>query len=285
MTLRHYLLVALLFSSCDYYNNSDKKYESPKGYNLTQPTRFRVRQSMQEISGIVLAPDEHHILAINDEQGRIFSIDVTGNVPYPNWKFDKSGDYEDLATDGKNWMVLKSNGHLYQVTGLYSDSTDAISYKLPTEGKKEFETLYYDPRNDGMVMVCKECKDDKGTGFNTAYRFDMKTMAFDEDPFYRVNIADIEKLTAEKMTLFKPSAAAIHPIEKRLYILSAVNRLLVITDLDGKVLEAYNLKHSIFKQPEGISFALNGDMYISNESADESSANILKFKYNQSPVK
>lgn len=284
MTLRHLLLVALLLTSCNYYNNRDKKYESPKGYNLAEPTRFHVRQSMQEISGIVLAPDEHHILAINDEQGRVFSIDVTGDTPYPNWKFDKSGDYEDLATDGKNWMVLKSNGHLYQVTGLFSDSTDAVHYKLPVEGKKEFETLYYDPRNDGMVMLCKACADDKGKGYNTAYRFDMKTWEFDEDPFYRINIADIERLTGEDIGLFKPSAAAVHPFEKRLYILSAVNRMLVITDLDGKVQEAYNLKHAIFKQPEGISFAINGDMYISNESADESSANILKFKYNQRPL-
>jgi uncharacterized protein YjiK len=283
MTLRHLLLITLMLSSCNYYNNRNKKYESPKGYNLAEPTRFHVRQSMQEISGIVLAPDEHHILAINDEQGRVFSIDVTTKDPYPNWKFHKSGDYEDLATDGKNWLVLKSNGHLYHVTGLFSDSTAATTYKLPMDGKKEFETLYYDARNDGMVMVCKECADDKGKGYNTAYRFDMGTWTFDENPFYRINIADIERLSGEDINLFKPSGAAVHPIEKRLYMLSAVNRMLVITDMDGKVQEAYNLKHSTFGQPEGISFAANGDMYISNESADESSANILKFKYNQRP--
>jgi hypothetical protein len=36
---------------------------------------------------------------------------------------------------------------------------------------------------------------------------------------------------------FEPSAAAIHPLEKRLYILASAGNLLVITDLKGKVQE------------------------------------------------
>jgi uncharacterized protein YjiK len=107
----------------------------------------------------------------------------------------------------------------------------------------------------------------------------MGTWQFSDTPAYQINVDDIEKITGDPITQFKPSAALIHPIEKRLYILAAVNRLLVITDLNGKVQEAYNLRHTVFKQPEGIAFAPNGDMYISNESADEAQANILKFKY------
>jgi uncharacterized protein YjiK len=130
-----------------------------------------------------------------------------------------------------------------------------------------------------MIMICKACEEDKGQRRTTAYGFNMATKEFSDTPAYQINIDDIEKITGDKIAQFKPSAALIHPIEKRLYILAAVNRLLVITDLNGKVLEAYNLRHTTFKQPEGIAFAPNGDMYISNESADEAQANILKFKY------
>lgn len=278
--MRRYLIViSACLLACNTPDRTDLQYASPNGYNLAAPVHYHVRQSMQEISGIALAPDEHHMLAINDEQGRVFEIDVTGDRPYPDWKFDKSGDYEDLATDGQHWLVLKSNGHLYEVTGLYSDSADATSYKLNHPGKKEFESLYFDPRNNGMVMICKHCEEDKGKMLTSAYRFDMSTRQFDASPFYRINVNDIARLAKIPLTFFKPSAAAIHPLDKRLYILSSVNRLLVITNLDGKVLEAYNLRHSIFKQPEGIAFAPNGDMYISNESVDEASANILKFPY------
>jgi hypothetical protein len=279
--MRIWLWVLPLFLlSCNRFKSrQDKNYTSPKGYDLTEPVKYYVRQSMQEISGIVLAPDYQHILAINDEQGRIFSIDVTADKPYISYKFDKSGDYEDLATDGKDWIVLKSNGHLYKVLNLFTDSTDAVSFKFREPGKREFESLYYDSTRKSMVMICKTCEEDKGKKTATAYGFNMTTWDFEEGPVYKINTTDIEKLTGTPVSLFKVSAAALHPVEKRLYILASLNRMLVITDLNGKVQEAYNLKHSIFKQPEGISFAPNGDMYISNESADEAQANILRFNY------
>jgi sugar lactone lactonase YvrE len=273
-----YIALFFVFLSCN-FQKEDKVYASPKGYDLTAAQRYRVRQSMQEISGIVLAPDEHHILAINDEEGKIYAIDLGLDKPYPSSKFDKNGDYEELATTGTDWFVLKSNGHLYHISGMFTDSVDADRYKLPLSGKREFESLYFDPRNNSLVTICKNCPEDKKSGFTTAYRFPLNTMQYDTVPAYRINIADIARLTGTVVGQFKPSGAAIHPIEKRLYIISAVNRMLVITDLDGKVQEAYNLRRRRFGQPEGISFAANGDMYISNEAADESQANILKFKY------
>jgi hypothetical protein len=66
-----HLAIPLIFLSCNpFKNRQDKKFASPKGYDLREPVRYYVRQSMQEISGIVLAPNEQHMLAINDEQGR-----------------------------------------------------------------------------------------------------------------------------------------------------------------------------------------------------------------------
>lgn len=278
MQVKH-IAVFLLFLSCNTFDQDDKQYTSPKGYNLEAPEKFRVRQSMQEISGIVLAPDEHHILAINDEEGKVHSIDVNTNKPYPTSKFDKSGDYEDIATNGADWFVLKSNGTLYHINGMFTDTVDATTYKLGLHGKRDFESLYFDSGRNGLIAVCKTCEEDKQQGFTTAYRFDLSAMAYDSTPVYRINVADIARLTGGDVGYFKPSAAAIHPIEKRLYIVASVNRLLVITDLNGKVQEVHNLRRKRFVQPEGISFAPNGDMYISNEASDESQANILKFKY------
>ena len=42
--------------------------------------------------------------------------------------------------------------------------------------------------------------------------------------------------------------------------------------------KVYDLNYSHFQQPEGISFDINGDLYISNE-AKGGKANILKFNY------
>ena len=92
------------------------------------------------------------------------------------------------------------------------------------------------------------------------------------------NIA--EDLGAGKMK-FKPSGIAIHPITKELYIISSVNKALVVAGQDGKIKDAYQLDPAVFKQPEGITFTPWGDLLISNEAAEVGSPNILIFKYKQ----
>ena len=77
---------------------------------------------------------------------------------------------------------------------------------------------------------------------------------------------------------FDPSAAAIHPINKRLYILSSAGNLLVIADTSGKIIEAYNLNPDQFPQAEGIAFAPNGDMFIRMKENLEHHT-LLQFKY------
>src|SRR5882757_5281650 len=157
------LLFLLMVFSCNAFSdNEQKKYHSPKGYKLTMPERFRVRESMQEISGIVLFPDEHHIYSINDEQGKVFMIDLRTDDPYPSSKFDRSGDYEDLVHTSKGWIVLKSNGTLYQVNDIFTDSVSSTEYPFFKKGKQEFESIYPDTATNSLVVICKNCEEDKG---------------------------------------------------------------------------------------------------------------------------
>jgi hypothetical protein len=86
-------------------------------------------------------------------------------------------------------------------------------------------------------------------------------------------------MLGQKSLKFKPSAAAIHPITGELYIISAINDLLVITDRQGEPKIAYEIDGKLFKQPEGIAFTPDGDLIISNEAADRGVANLLLFKY------
>lgn len=278
MDIRLSVLLVLLFVSCNAFSDQQKKYTSPKGYKLTEPERFRVRESMQEVSGIQLSPDEHHIYSINDEQGKIFVIDLTANKPYPNSKFARSGDYEDLVHTNKGWIVLKSNGTLYQVHDIFTDSVTSTEYHYHKAGKQEFESIYPDTATNSLVIICKQCEEDKGQRSSSAYRFNLGTMEYDTVPAYRIDVTEIAKAAGNDMKNFRPSAAAVHPIERRLYLVDAINNLLVITDMNGKVEEAHHLKSRLYEQPEGISFAPNGDMYISNEAGD-GTADILKFTY------
>ena len=77
---------------------------------------------------------------------------------------------------------------------------------------------------------------------------------------------------------FQPSAIAIHPISKNLYVVGSVGKILVVLSPKGDIQAIVKLKRKIFRQPEGICFAPDGTMFISNEGRGKK-ANILKYSY------
>jgi hypothetical protein len=144
------------------------------------------------------------------------------------------------------------------------DSTSE-KFEFWSPGKNDIETLYYDSTANGLIMICKSCDADKQTGFKSAYRFDLEKQAFDSSVFYKISNDEVKRALKRDDAEFKPSAAAIHPIENRLYILASAGNLLVISDTKGKVQEAFSLNIDYHPQAEGITFSPNGTMLISNE--------------------
>ncbi len=67
-------------------------------------------------------------------------------------------------------------------------------------------------------------------------------------------------------------------MDGKLYIVASVGKLLVIASKIGEVEEVFRLDPVLYNQPEGLTFAPNGDLYISNEGG-EGIATILKFIY------
>ncbi len=188
-------------------------------------------------------------------------------------------DFEDLVKIDTIIYVLISDGTIISMPLHVADSSRTVVYPSPFRGKNDFETMYYDPGANGLVVICKECEEEKGQHKRTAYRFDLTEKAFNDAPYYSISTEDVKSLVKNEDAEFRPSAAAIHPIEKKLYILASAGSLLVITDTKGKVLEAFNLNPDKYPQPEGIAFSPNGTMYISNEGK-YGKPNLLVFPYN-----
>ena len=263
--------------SCN--STTGEKLSSPPGYNMNQPRIFKLPSSLDEISGIVYYPKDNSVLAINDERGWLYKIFLSNRNEIQKWKYAGGADFEDLVLVDSTFYVLQSIGTLISFKFLKPDSVKATSYQLPIPGGNEFEILYLDKERNALIMVCKDCKaDDKNS--LTSYSFNLETNSFSTKPAFVIDIRKIETLMNQKGLHFKPSAAAIHPVTSELYIISAINKLLVIADKNGIPQKAYNINPKLFKQPEGITFSPKGDMVISNESADIGAANILYFNYN-----
>lgn len=257
------------------------KFTSPKGYNLTQPEKFNMPSSLLEISGIAFHNGDSKIVySIQDEDGKLFkqNWDVKKQT---NTKFAPKGDFEDLAILHDMVFVLKSNGSVYSfplADTAQKESNRVKEYKhlLP---KGEYEGMYADQASGDVYFLCKNCEADKKTKKITGYVFNHPSTqdTLISKPGF---VIDLSKVSEVKGGL-RPSALARNPKTGEWYILSSVQKLLVITDSNWKVTATHKLNSSIYNQPEGIAFDNQQNLFISNEGDELTEGNILKFKYHK----
>lgn len=241
---------------------------------------------LNEISGITYNTGDHTLLAISDSKPKIIEINIIKQKlkDYTGKIVPSKTDFEDLVKADSAIYILNSNGIIYEVLAQHLDSSHIAAYSFASDEQNDFESLYYDPFANGLIMLCKTCSADKGKQVRTAYRFSLSTHKFDAAPFYTISSQEVKTVLRDDHAKFDPSAAAIHPITRQLYILSSAGNLLVITGTRGKVIEAYHLNPQNFPQAEGIAFAPNGDMYITNEGKF-GSPTLLIFHYTKGKKK
>ncbi len=258
-------------------SDSEKVQVSKGGYNFSSPDeKMELGKHLKEISGMAYIPGKNIILTESDEKGDIFTIDFKNkNDNVGKEKFGGKADYEDIVYTDSAVYILISSGGVTQVE--IKDSTFSTKDFIMEGKENEFETMYLDAASRSLILLCKQCDHEKDE-IRAAYRFDLATNTFSPDPAYIINIADIRKILNDEKAEFKPSAAGIHPLNGKLYIVASVGKLLVIADKKGKVEEVFRLDPVLYNQPEGLTFAPNGDLYISNEGG-EGTATILKFIY------
>jgi len=257
-------------------DNGRVKFESPEGYDLSKPWVLNLPIELDEISGICFYPKDTSVFAINDEFGWLYKVSLMGNKGILKWKFSDAGDFEDIVRIDTIFYALQSNGNITTFT--FGDSSTIYRHEafFPSKGN-EFEILYYDSTLHKLSLICKDCEVDKKKSL-TQYFFDPVNKNF-SDNTRSIDVKKIAIMMGDKDLKFKPSAAAIHPITGEIYIISAVNDLLVITNRMGDPRISYEIDGVLFKQPEGLAFTPGGDLIISNEAADRGVANILLFKY------
>ncbi len=270
------LLVLLKFHNYSGCGPEKKASVSPPGYDLNDPVKISLPSALDEISGIFYYPKDSSVFAEIDEDGLLFKIYLNGSGTIRQWRFDKKHDFEDIVMHDSTFYVLISNGDIESLK-FNGDSIIKYKSKFPNAGKKtnEFETLYYDD-SLGLVMMCKDCEDDKKK-IVTAWGYKPDSSAY--NPFlFTIDVRSIAEKIGENKLHFKPSAAAVNPITNELYILASLNKLLVVADRNGKVKDVYPLDPVTFNQPEGITFTPWGDLLISNEKGEKDAATILIFK-------
>jgi hypothetical protein len=151
--------------------------------------------------------------------------------------------------------------------------------------------------NDRLLIACKgkTGKGDENKDKRSIYSFDLATktlsaksaFTFDVNALLKFALKNKIKLKTRKIKKdpvpepvlkFRTSAICIHPVTKKLFLISSEDHLLFIFDINGRIEHVEKLNHKMFIQPEGLTFTNNGDMLISNEGRDKSPT-ILRFNY------
>lgn len=252
------------------------KLRSPDGYDLNKPEIINLSKKIDQISGIVYSAADNSLFAIDDDNGDLYNITLTKKPEVKKWKFGKKNDYEDLAIVDSTVYILESSGRIFSFPFRFP-ITDVKEYTLDLAGFNEFETLYYDSSLQRLILLCKECEEDKKKSVS-AYAFDILSGSFTSTPVLEIKRKDLEKTLDDKVSRLKASAGAMDPITGNVFIISSINKLLIVADKQYNIKEVCKLNRSTFGQPEGICFAPDGTLFISNEASGDNKADILIFK-------
>lgn len=292
------LILTFLFTFCDKPQKNIKNVESRTsiGYNLSAPDRvYSLPESLQEISGITEI-DSSAIACIQDERETVFIFDLNSAKVIRRIDGGYPGDYEGIARVDSTLYILRSDGRLIEIKNFGSDKYMRTAYttSIPLNDN---EGLCFDPANNNLLITSKETprksSGDKDKRF--IYGFNLASKKLIQEPLIAFDLSAIDSFALannipvpmkekkkgkkkEPDIRFLTSDLAIHPISGKLFLLSSVDKLLLVFNTKYEIEHIEKLNPELFKQPEGITFMKNGDMYISNEGKNKS-ATLVRFKY------
>lgn len=249
-------------------------------YNLTTPDEnVTLPKALNEISGLTYYKDDK-LLCVQDEEAVVYVYDTKKKKVLYDFGFGGQGDFEGIEyVDGEAY-VLESNGNLFRFEP--PANTDAIETEVASNirrtktdlpAKTEVEGLGYEPKTKRLLLAVKQ-----GGGASsdrTVYSFDLLNRAVFKD--MQLNDEQLKGAGIDPKT-YKPSGIAVHPISGEWYVLTSAGKRLLITNRQGQILGSESLNPKLFRQPEGICFAPNGDLFIASEG-DGKKGYVMRFGY------
>ena len=270
------LFLLFLLGSLSACNNSARPSDA---YAFEAPTEvFKTSKKLREISGLSLLNDST-LLTINDEKGTLFYLNKSTGKIRTKKHFGPKNDYEAVAQIGEISYILQSNGLLFRRS---QGNTKTFDIGLPKA--HEFEGLC--PFKQQLLIGCKSCGDASIYSYNPNQTEQKSQLLFNINKKQRKQFVTENKTTHPDFELLKKgakkkfllSALAIQPGTENIYMLSAHSQLLLVLSPRFDIIDCIYLPESPFKQPEGITFDAQKNLYIASEGYRKR-GRIFYFKY------
>ncbi len=254
-----------------------------QGAALQADKIFVLPKKLNEISGITFLSNNSQLLyAVQDESGTVYSYNLKEEKIVSEYTFANAGDYEEITTDGHYFFVLRSDGAIYSFPVDLQSTITEVQVFEGTVGKGEYESMFYDPQSKALYVLCKSCKLDKGGPSVSGYIMNVDTagkLIMKEN--FQINLDAVAAVEGKPVKSLKPSSLSKRKSSNEWYVLSSIDKLLLITDDNFHPKKVIRFEKKQFEQPEGITFDIEDRMYISSEK--NKAENALLFQYNKYP--
>lgn len=277
--------------------NSESTVSKIFPYDLNAPnSSFELDVSLREISGLTTSPKAECLAAVQDEKGQLFYINKKSGKVDPSVIFAEDGDFEGIEFVGDTLWVVKSKGRLFKLWNLDKMPYDMATFKIESLKKANIEGLGYDAKNNRLLLAQKGEKTDEATT-RSILAFDLKKQTPSVSKVFDIGLADFQAFLSDKKAKkyqhlvddyltnaltkgveFGPSGVAVHPLSGNIFIISSINKVLIVISSKGKLLEMVKMDKNRFAQPEGICFDPDGTLYLSSEAKDNPRGKLFVFK-------
>lgn len=244
-------------------------------YNLGKDaaTRWKLPGCLTEISGLAMAPDGR-LFAHNDEVAIVYEVDyLSGEIVkafgLANLGQTIADDLEGIAFVDDTAYMVTSAGRIYEFPE--GEDGEHVTFNVYDSGVGcacEIEGLAFDPCGRVLLILCKNPLVQELAGKVGIYRWSVDNKRTVEGGHTLVDMAEI--LAAIDKKKFQPSGIEVHPESGNYFLVAARQGSVTEVTPNGRVVAAMRFPAKWHRQAEGITFAPDYTMIVSDEGAGKS---------------
>jgi hypothetical protein len=253
-------------------------------YQFDDPPAWHVElpRELDEISGLAFSPDGR-LFAQGDERGIIWQLDPrTGRIlkrfalafgpglpPFMGKRLKPdavTGDFEDMQIVGERFFLLSSNGVLVEFPeGRDGERVPFRAFDTGLSRSCELEGLTHDESAHSLLLLCKHAYPKAWRRKIVVLEWSIDTRRLNPEPRLLVPESRVAQVT--QVDEFHGSALAVAPESGALVMVAGPQRRIIEISPTGEVVAGKGLKPKLHRQPEGLAFAPDRTMLISDEAA------------------
>lgn len=256
-------------------------------YDLSGAPSWQVMlpKELAEISGLAFTSDGR-LFAHGDQNAAIWQLDARSGKLIKTFTVESkgkhddpdagkkaakkhdalAGDFEDIQIVGDRFFLISSNGILIEFReGADGADVPYTSYDTGLGKVCEIEGLTYDESSRALLILCKHPHTKELADQVVVFAWSLDRKSLDDRP--RIDLPYAKLAGATHAAVFHGSAFTFAPDRRSLMLVAGPQKTFVELGLDGALLGGGVLDKQSHLQPEGIAFAPDGTLLISDEAA------------------